>query len=96
MRHKDKPNTWAQKATVLSEIQPRSYTIQTEDSVVLRRNHRDLLKGPATAEKRTDAAEQHQHTLENPSPEAPAQIQEQTLRKFSRNVRPPERLIEQI
>lgn len=40
--------------------------------------------GPATADQRTDTAEQPQHTLGNPSPEAPARVQEQTLKRSSR------------
>uniref|UniRef100_A0A8P4K6X5 Integrase catalytic domain-containing protein n=1 Tax=Dicentrarchus labrax TaxID=13489 RepID=A0A8P4K6X5_DICLA len=97
VRFKDKTNTWAQKATVLSEIQPRSYTIQTEDGAVLRQNRRHLLKGPATAaQQRTDAEEQPQHPIEDQSSRTLAQCQEQPHRKSLRNVKPPERLIEQI
>lgn len=96
VRLKDKTNTWAQKATVLTEIQPRSYNIQTEDGAVLRRNRRDLHTGPATADQSVESAKQPQHTLEDPPPEAPARVQEQTPKRSSRQVKPPERLIEQM
>ncbi|KAL7858896.1 hypothetical protein SRHO_G00140430 [Serrasalmus rhombeus] len=103
VRLKDKANTWSQKATVLKEIQPRSYNIQTEDGTVLRRNRRDIL-GPAKADQQSDeAAEQHQHP-ENPSFEAtvldpspdPDPSPGRSLKRSSRTIRPPERLIEQI
>lgn len=61
---KDKINTWEQKAKILEEVKPRSYTIQTEDGAILRRNRRDLL-GPETTASRTDATEQVQHTQES-------------------------------
>lgn len=93
VRFKHKTNTWTQKANVLSEVQPRSYTIQTEDGALLRRNRRDLLKEPASEEQRFEAAEQSHRMFETPSG---TQIQEQTPRRSSRNVKPPERLIEQI
>lgn len=53
MRLKDKSNTWAQKATILKEVHPRSYNVQTEDGAVLRRNRHDIM-GPVKAEKKTD------------------------------------------
>ena len=95
MRLKDKSNTWTQKATILNEIQPRSYNIQTEDGAVLRRNRRDIMS-PAKADHKTDdAADQLQHS-EKPPSEAPVPVQEPPVTRPSRNVKPPERLIEQI
>lgn len=38
------PDFWARKATVLGEVGPRSFVIETEDGKVLRRNRRSLLK----------------------------------------------------
>uniref|UniRef100_A0A3B4B1U9 Uncharacterized protein n=1 Tax=Periophthalmus magnuspinnatus TaxID=409849 RepID=A0A3B4B1U9_9GOBI len=82
VRLKGKTNTWTQKATVLNEIQPRSYNIQTEDGAVLRRNRHYIL-GPAKADQQSDeAAEQHQDP-ENPSSEAAVPVQEQPLRRSS-------------
>ncbi|KAL7882928.1 hypothetical protein SRHO_G00005860 [Serrasalmus rhombeus] len=46
VRLKDKEDTWGQKGTVLKIGQQRSYTIQTEDGAVLRRNRHDILKEP--------------------------------------------------
>jgi len=42
------PTGWRKKATVLKEINPRSYLVHTEDGQTLRRNRQSLLK---TAEK---------------------------------------------
>lgn len=95
MGFKDKPNIWAQEASALSEIQPRSYIIQIEKCAVLRWSQQ-VLMGPAAADQRTGAAEQRQQTLENPSPEAPVLVQEQTLKSSSIHVEPPETLTEQI
>lgn len=92
VRFKDRTNTWSQKGTVLSQVQPRSYTIRTEEGAVLRRNRRDLLKGPATARQGTETVEQTQHTAGNPSTETD-QNQGQAVRKSSRTVKLPERLI---
>lgn len=61
VRFKDKTNTWTK---VLSEVQPRSYTIQTEEGALLRHNQRDLLKETPTIEQRFEAAEQPHHTPE--------------------------------
>lgn len=43
VRIKD-PDAWTRKATVLSEVGPRSYTVRTEDGQVFRRNRKNLLK----------------------------------------------------
>ncbi|TRY57634.1 hypothetical protein DNTS_005336 [Danionella cerebrum] len=37
-------NTWSKRATVLEQVNPRSYTVKTEDGHHLRRNRRSLLK----------------------------------------------------
>lgn len=37
-------NLWSKKVTVLEEVSPRPYCIQTEDGQILRRNRRSLLK----------------------------------------------------
>uniref|UniRef100_A0A3Q3KU62 Uncharacterized protein n=1 Tax=Mastacembelus armatus TaxID=205130 RepID=A0A3Q3KU62_9TELE len=57
-RMNDKASTWAQNATVKSEVHARSYTIQTEDGTILRRNRRDLLS-PVTTDQVTKVDEQH-------------------------------------
>ena len=100
MRLKDKTNTWSQKATVINEVHPRSYTIKTEEGAVLRRNRRDIM-GPATADQRADAAaeqpghsvagEEHGHS-DSSSPEAPVPVQDLPFRRSSRAVKPPQRL----
>uniref|UniRef100_A0A8C5EM65 Integrase catalytic domain-containing protein n=1 Tax=Gouania willdenowi TaxID=441366 RepID=A0A8C5EM65_GOUWI len=45
-------NIWSKKATVLEEVGPRSYTVQTEDGQILRRNCRSLLKTQETLQQR--------------------------------------------
>lgn len=52
--------------------------------------------GSHGTDQRTYATEQHQQALENPTPEAPALVQEQTLRRSSSYVKPPEKVIKQI
>lgn len=49
-------NTWTKKATVLDEVNPRSYTARTEDGQILRRNQRTLLKTQETLQGQTDEA----------------------------------------
>ncbi|RXN33948.1 Retrotransposable element Tf2 type 1 [Labeo rohita] len=41
-------STWSKRATVLEEVNPRSYTVRTEDGQILRRNRRSLLKTKET------------------------------------------------
>ncbi|KAL0147186.1 hypothetical protein M9458_057509, partial [Cirrhinus mrigala] len=36
--------TWSKRATVLEEVNPKSYMVRTEDGQILRRNLRSLLK----------------------------------------------------
>uniref|UniRef100_A0A3B3ZV63 Integrase catalytic domain-containing protein n=1 Tax=Periophthalmus magnuspinnatus TaxID=409849 RepID=A0A3B3ZV63_9GOBI len=95
MRLKDKTNTRTQKATILNEIQPRSFNVQTEDGIVLRRNRHDIL-GPAKGDQQSDEATEQHQDLENPSSKAAVPVQEQPLKRSSRNIKPPERLTEQI
>ncbi len=38
------PDAWSRKSTVLNEVEPRSYTVKTENEQVLRRNRNSLLK----------------------------------------------------
>ena len=89
VRLKDKTNTWSQKATVINEVHPRSYTIQTEEGAVLRQNRRDIM-GPATADQSADAAaEQPGHSVageepghsDSSSPEAPVPVQDPPFRR---------------
>uniref|UniRef100_A0A3B4UX38 Integrase catalytic domain-containing protein n=1 Tax=Seriola dumerili TaxID=41447 RepID=A0A3B4UX38_SERDU len=89
---------WARKATVLSEVGPRSFVIKTENGQVLRRNWRSLLKTEDTenhteeteSEQQDEAVQDVQHSeLPSPSPMT------ETLRRSTRPRKPPERLIEQ-
>uniref|UniRef100_A0A3B4WVJ3 Integrase catalytic domain-containing protein n=1 Tax=Seriola lalandi dorsalis TaxID=1841481 RepID=A0A3B4WVJ3_SERLL len=92
------PDFWARKATVLSEVGPRSFVVKTENGQVLRRNRRSLLKTQDTenlteeteSEQQDDAAQDVQHS----EPPSPSPMTE-TLRGSTRPRKPPERLIEQ-
>jgi hypothetical protein len=91
VRLKDKTNTWSQKATVINEVHPRSYTLKTEEGAVLRRNRQDIM-GPATADQRGDAAAEQPGHSKSSSPEAPVPVQDLPFRRSSRAVKPPQRL----
>uniref|UniRef100_A0A3Q2Z869 Gypsy retrotransposon integrase-like protein 1 n=2 Tax=Hippocampus comes TaxID=109280 RepID=A0A3Q2Z869_HIPCM len=79
VRYKDKTDTWSRKGTVLCQVQPRSYTVQTEEGAVLRRNRRDLLKDPALESQGTETVE-GPNTAQSPPTETP-QILRQAVRK---------------
>lgn len=56
---------WNTKGSVLQEVAPRSFTVQTEDGQLLRRNRRSLLKTPSASSEVRDA---HQEIPEATSP----------------------------
>lgn len=92
-------NIWRDKATVLEEVGPRSYTVRTEDGVVLRRNRRSLQKTQETSELPQEDAPAGSVPIQV-SPEEPdksrsglTQTSPVVLRRSSRTVRPPDRLI---
>ncbi len=96
--------TWERKATVLKEVSPRSYEVQTDDGQVLRRNWRSLLKTQGHSQEQgqeeSDAGHQARETadthdvcndaLPNNTSATPV------LRRSTRPSRPPNRLIEQV
>uniref|UniRef100_A0A3B4TFD4 Uncharacterized protein n=1 Tax=Seriola dumerili TaxID=41447 RepID=A0A3B4TFD4_SERDU len=91
------PDFWARKATVLSEVGPRSFVVKTENGQVLRRNRRSLLKTQdteneteETESEQDDAAQDVQHS----EPPSPSPMTE-TPRRSTRPRKAPERLIEQ-
>lgn len=88
VRLKDKEDTWGKKGTVLEKVQPRSYTIQTEDGAVLRRNRCDILKEPEL-NRANSGSETLQDTVMPNSDE-----EKSSIRRSTRTHKPPERLIE--
>ncbi len=92
------PDFWARKATVLSEVGPRSFVVKTENGQVLRRNGRSLLKTQDTENHAEETGSEQQdgvtpdvHHSEPPSPSPMTE----TLRRSTRPRKPPERLVEQ-
>lgn len=66
------PDCWDRKATVFSEVGPRSYIVETEDGQKVRRNRRSLLKTHEDTDKHSetepakqeDAPKKHQTQLQ--------------------------------
>ena len=91
-------NSWTRKATVLEEVNPRSYTVRTEDGQILRRNRKDLLKTNETPQEQTDDNTKEDPACTTEPPSVPDSIvtTEQThlpeLRRSTHNVRVPDRL----
>ncbi|XP_054864601.1 uncharacterized protein K02A2.6-like [Amphiprion ocellaris] len=85
-------NIWTKKATVLEEVNPRSYNVKTEDGLILRRNRRSLLHTSETL--RTDDGRCEDNDKTTPELTSPAKDSEQApaLRRSGRSVKPPERL----
>ncbi|KAL7881434.1 hypothetical protein AOLI_G00082820 [Acnodon oligacanthus] len=88
VRLKDKEDTWGQKGTVLKKEQQRSYTIQTEDGAVLRRNRRDILKEPELNQTNSGSETLQDNHMLNSDQE------ESKVRRLTRTHKRPERLIE--
>uniref|UniRef100_A0A3B5R1Y6 Integrase catalytic domain-containing protein n=1 Tax=Xiphophorus maculatus TaxID=8083 RepID=A0A3B5R1Y6_XIPMA len=96
--------TWERKATVLKEVSPRSYEIQTDGGQVLRRNRRSLLKtqeqdSQKQGQDESDAGHQARETTD-PHGVGKDALPNNTssthvLRRSTRTRRPPERLIKQ-
>ncbi|XP_026050672.1 uncharacterized protein K02A2.6-like [Astatotilapia calliptera] len=92
------PDFWDKKATVLSEVGPRSFAVQTENGQVLRRNRRSLLKTQDVKHQDTETGTEQrganpvEHHSEPPSPSPMSEI----LRRSTRPKKPTERLIEQV
>uniref|UniRef100_A0A3B5RDT7 Integrase catalytic domain-containing protein n=1 Tax=Xiphophorus maculatus TaxID=8083 RepID=A0A3B5RDT7_XIPMA len=92
------------KATVLKEVSPRSYELQTDDGQVLRRNRKSLLKtqeqdSQKQGQDESDAGHQARETTD-PHGVGKDALPNNTssthvLRRSTRTRRPPERLIEQ-
>lgn len=89
-------NVWTKKATVLEEVNPKSYNVKTEDGLILRRNRRSLLRTSETMTSQDGQCEDvNQTTPEPPSPikdGVEQSDQAQVLRRSSRTVKPPDRL----
>ena len=96
------PDAWTRKATVLSEVDPRSYTVRTENGQVLRRNRRSLLKSQENIEEHSQDTESGQSASMTPdlqhtvSPTTPFPVlNAPVLRRSYRARKPPDKLIEQ-
>ncbi|XP_040915366.1 uncharacterized protein K02A2.6-like [Toxotes jaculatrix] len=92
------PHSWDRKATVLSEVGPRSFVVKTENGQVLRRNRRSLLKTQNIEyqDEETGSEQQECVTPEGHHSEPPSSSPiPETLRRSTRPRKPPERLIEQ-
>uniref|UniRef100_A0A3B3C851 Integrase catalytic domain-containing protein n=1 Tax=Oryzias melastigma TaxID=30732 RepID=A0A3B3C851_ORYME len=93
-------NIWKDRAPVLEEVGPRSYTVKMEDGVVLRRNRRSLLKTQETSDlpERDHApagsvpVEVSPPDQENSESLGQTQTSPVVLRRSARTVRPPDRL----
>lgn len=100
--------TWRQQGHVEEELSPRSYRVQTECGLSLRRNRTDLQLQPTMEETTTQESVPQHDTLETPetshSEQEPANSSDPTavskspaaerLSRPKRNVQPPSRLIE--
>lgn len=95
-------NTWDRKATVLEEVGPRSFTVQTDDGQVLKRNCRSLLKSRENSQAHGQENMQGQQVKMGPDPhsdDSPPPTRTDTplaLRRSTRPSQPLERLIEQV
>ena len=91
------PEMWDRKATVLSEVGPRSFVVRMENGQMLRRNRRSLLKTQDIESQTEETGSELEgvtpamHHSEPPSP-FPVTV---ALRRSTRRRKPPERLIEQ-
>uniref|UniRef100_A0AAQ5Y149 Integrase catalytic domain-containing protein n=1 Tax=Amphiprion ocellaris TaxID=80972 RepID=A0AAQ5Y149_AMPOC len=91
------PDCWGRKATVLSEVGPRSYIVETEDGRTFRRNRRSLLKTQEDTDKHSaeeEPEEQKDTPVAHPTePQATSRMTE-PVRRSTRARKPPDRLIE--
>ncbi|XP_053326251.1 uncharacterized protein K02A2.6-like [Spea bombifrons] len=87
VRIKDKDNTWTQKGSIDEQVQPRSYTIRTEEGRIIRRNRRDILKEP---EQKCSNTESDGVLYCNTETESET---DQVVRRSTRRRKSPERLI---
>ncbi|KAI7810790.1 hypothetical protein IRJ41_006595 [Triplophysa rosa] len=75
-------NTWNKRATVLEEVNPRSYTVKTEDGQILRRNRRNSETLPTT--------QGTSPVIDNRKKDEEIHLPEQ--RRCKRTIKPPDRL----
>ncbi|KAI7804246.1 hypothetical protein IRJ41_003255 [Triplophysa rosa] len=93
-------NTWNKRATVLEEVNPRSYTVKTEDGQILRRNRRSLLKTQETMPEEHSENETESETLPTTQATSPVidnrkkheEIHLPEQRRSKRTIKPPDRL----
>uniref|UniRef100_A0A672Q3W0 Integrase catalytic domain-containing protein n=1 Tax=Sinocyclocheilus grahami TaxID=75366 RepID=A0A672Q3W0_SINGR len=93
-------STWSTRATVLDEVNPRSYTVRTEDGQILRRNRRSLLKTKETvlvdtSTEDTDSAVSNKTSKRltvMDDKEPTEDMHSSVLRRSKRTVKPPDRL----
>ncbi|KAI7789577.1 hypothetical protein IRJ41_019347 [Triplophysa rosa] len=93
-------NTWNKRATVLEAVNPRSYTVKTEDGQILRRNRRSLLKTQETMPEEHSENETESETLPTTQATSPVidnrkkheEIHLPEQRRSQRTIKPPDRL----
>lgn len=97
-------STWTKRATVLEEVNPRSYMVRTEEGQILRRNRRSLLKTKETVLEDTDTGDtdcaestttsETLPVLDNKesAKEMRSDMHSPVMRRSKRTVKPPDRL----
>uniref|UniRef100_A0A673AT44 Integrase catalytic domain-containing protein n=1 Tax=Sphaeramia orbicularis TaxID=375764 RepID=A0A673AT44_9TELE len=89
-------NIWTKKATVLEEVNPRSYNVKTEDGLILRRNRRSLLRTQETMRSQDGQCEDKDNKTPEPTSPAKDSVEQSdqppVLRRSGRTVKPPDRL----
>lgn len=89
-------NIWTRKATVLEEVNPRSYNVKTEDGLILRRNRRSLLRTQETMRSQDGQCEDDDDKTPEPTSPVKDSVEQKeqppVLRRSGRTVKPPDRL----
>ncbi|KAL1264137.1 hypothetical protein QQF64_004492 [Cirrhinus molitorella] len=91
-------NTWSRRATVLEEVNPRSYTVKTEDGQILRRNRRSLLKTQEAIQVENSGDNKYGDTTPEAQDASPVErekteeVHSPVLRRSQRTIKPPKRL----
>uniref|UniRef100_A0A669DK63 Gypsy retrotransposon integrase-like protein 1 n=1 Tax=Oreochromis niloticus TaxID=8128 RepID=A0A669DK63_ORENI len=88
-------NVWTKRATVLEEVNPRSYNVKTEDGLILRRNRRSLLYTQKTMGPSEGQCDDNNTPPEPTTPvkdSVEQRDQSPIVRRSARSIKPPDRL----
>lgn len=88
-------NIWEKRATVLEEVNPRSYNVKTEDGLILRRNRRSLLYTQKTMGPSEGQCDDNNTPPEPTTPvkdSVEQRDQSPIVRRSARSIKPPDRL----